>query len=474
MSDPRSIQTATSVAPSWSALRTKLHGRLILPDDGEYEEARHVWSGMADKRPIAIAQPADANDVIAAVNFAREHHLLLAVRGGAHSFPGLSTCDQGLVIDLSAMKAISVDSAARTVRAEGGVKWGEFDAATQQHGLAVTGGTDIDTGIAGLTLGGGQGFLVRAFGYTCDNLLAAEVVLADGQLVRASAQEHADLFWALRGGGGNFGVVTAFEYRLHPVGPTLLSGPLVYPLDQARTVAAFQREYMRDAPDALTVFNLFLMAPPFERFPAPLHGQKLLYVRPVYIGPLDEGERLVAPLRAVGSPIADAVGPTSYLTLQQTLAGTLPRGIHTWSRLEYLRDLDEEAMALMADYFSRAPGPQTLIAVGRLGGAVAKVAADATALAHRDAPYFVWIIGAWPPEQPDEPGIAWTRALSDALQPFTTGATYVNALQDEANGASAGARIRAAYPPATYERLVALKRTYDPTNLFRLNQNIVP
>ncbi len=453
MSDLQSTRTATSVVTSWSTLRAQLHGRLILPEDGGYEEARHVWSGMADKHPAAVVQCTDASDVIAAVNFARDHGLLIAVRGGGHSFPGHSTCDRGLVIDLSPMKAISVDPVAQTARAGGGVKWGELDVATQQHGLAVTGGTDIDTGIAGLTLGGGIGYLQRAFGYACDNLLAAEVVLGDGRLVRASEQENADLFWGLRGGGGNFGVVTTFEYRLHLVGPTVLSGPIIYPLDQARAVAEFQRDFMRNAPDELSIFNAFLTVPPFERFPAPLHGQKLLFVRPLYVGPVKEGERIVAPLRTVGSPIADAVGPTSYVAVQQTLEEILPRGIHAWSRVEYLRQLDGDAMAVIADYFARAPGPQTLIAVGCLGGAVAKLAADATALAHRAEPYFVWIIGAWPSEQPDEPGIAWTRQLSDALKPFTTGGTYVNALEDEAD-----TRIRAAYPQQTYERLVALKR----------------
>ncbi|HZC08013.1 MAG TPA: FAD-binding oxidoreductase, partial [Ktedonobacterales bacterium] len=396
--------------------------------------------------------------------------LTLAVRGGGHSFPGFGTWDDGLVIDLSHMKAIHVDPVARTVRAEGGVKWGEFDAATQQYNLATTGGTDIDTGIAGLTLGGGIGYLQRAFGYTCDNLLAADIVLADGRRVRASEHENSDLFWGLRGGGGNFGVVTAFEYRLHALGPSVLSGTLIYPLDQVRAVADFQREYMRDAPDELGVFNVFFMAPPLERFTAALHGQKLLYVRPIYAGDPAEGERFVAPLRAVGNPIADTVGPTSYSTVQQALSDALPRGVHAWSRVEYLRDLDSDALALIADHYSRAPGSQTFVAVSRLGGVIAKLPIDATALAHRDEPYFVWIICAWSPDEPDEPGIAWTRALSEALRPFTTGGTYVNAMQDETEKH----RIGAAYPPHTFDRLVALKRVYDPTNLFHLNQNIVP
>ncbi len=469
MSDPQSIRTATSVATSWGDLRAQLRGRLILPGDGGYEEARHIWSGLADKRPGAIAECVDANDVIAAVNFAREQGVLVSVRGGGHSIAGYSTCDSGLVIDLSPMKAITVDPAARTARAEGGVKWVEFDAATQAYGLAVTGGTNSDTGIAGLTLGGGEGWLIRAFGYASDNLLSAEVVTADGRLIRASDDEHADLFWGLRGGGGNFGIVTAFEYRLHPVGPIVMSGPIFYPLDQAREVAAFQREFLRDAPDELTVMNAFMTVPPVEPFPEPLHGQKVLAVVPLYVGSLEDGARAIAPLRAVGHPLGDGVGPLPYVALQQTLDADLPRGSHVWSRYEYLRDLDDDMMALLADAYIRAPGAQTLVIVGRLGGAIAKRPANATAVAHRFEPYFCWIIGAWPPEQPDEPGIAWTRDVSAALQPFATGGTYVNALQDEGD-----ARIHSAYSPQTYERLVALKRTYDPTNLFHLNQNIKP
>ena len=468
MSDPQSTRTATTVVTSWSDLRAQLHGRLILPEDGDYEAARNIWSGMTDKRPAAVARCADVSDVVAAVNFAREHQILLAVRGGGHSSAGHSTCDDGLVIDLSPMKAISVDPIARTARAEGGVKWVELDAAAQQHGLAVTGGTNSDTGIAGLTLGGGIGWLARTYGYASDNLLAAEVVLADGRHVRTSEHEHTDLFWGLRGGGGNFGIVTAFEYRLHPVGPLVLSGPIIYPLDQARELAAFQRDFMRNAPDEVCIFNVFLTVPPMEPFPEPLHGQKLLFVVPLYIGSIADGERALAPLRSAGRPIADAVAPVPYVVVQQTFDPVLVRGIHIWSRAEYLRELDGP-MAIAADYITRAPAPQSHIIVAHQGGAIAKLASDATAFARRDEPYFAWIIGAWPPEQPDEPAIAWVHQASDAFHPYATGSTYVNALQEEGD-----ARIRASYTPQTYDRLVALKRTYDPQNLFRLNQNIKP
>jgi FAD/FMN-containing dehydrogenase len=470
MGDPHAIHKVTSATTSWNDLHARLHGQLVLPDDARYEEARHVYCGMFDKRPSAVAQCADAGDVAAAVNFARERGLLLAVRGGGHSAAGHSTCDGGLVIDLAPMKAISVDPVARTARAEGGVRWAELDAATQRYGLAVTGGTNSDTGIAGLTLGGGIGWLMRTHGYACDNLLAAEVVLAGGTRVRASEQENADLFWGLRGGGGNFGVVTAFEYRLHPVGPEVLTGPLLYPLDQARDVIAFQRDFMRDAPDAVTVFNVFMGVPPMEPYPEALHGQNLLFVAPLFVGPIEEGERALAPLRAVGKPLADTVAPVPYVALQQAFDALLPRGIHIWDRTDFLADLDLGAVDVMVEATKRAPAPAThMILVARQGGVITHLADDATAFAHRDAAYLSWVTGAWPEEQPDEPGIAWTRQTSDALRPFTTGATYVNALQDEGE-----ARIRAAYPPQTYARLVALKRTYDPGNLFRLNQNIVP
>ncbi len=469
MGEPQSISTTTTATTSWSELRAQLHGQLILPDDAEYDEARHIYCSMFDKRPSAVAQCADADDVVEAVTFARERGLLLAVRGGGHSGAGHSTCDGGLVVDLSPMKAISVDPTARTARAEGGVKWAELDAAAQRYGLAVTGGTNSDTGIAGLTLGGGIGWLMRACGYACDNLLAAEVVLADSSRVRATEQENADLFWGLRGGGGNFGIVTAFEYRLHPVGPDVLSGLILYPLDQAHEVLAWQRDFMRDAPDAVTVFSIFMAVPPMEPFPEVLHGQNLLFVAPLYVGPIEEGERALAPLRAVGTPLADTVAPMPYVALQQALDPLLPRGFHLWTRADYLNDLDPGAIDVMAEAITRAPAPQTHILVGRLGGAITHLPDDAAAFAHRDAPYFSWVIGAWPADQPDEPAIAWTRQTSDALQPFSTGATYVNALQEEGE-----ARIRAAYPPQTFERLVELKRRYDPGNLFRLNQNIVP
>ena len=461
--------TTSTVQPPLNDLAAQLHGRLIRPGDDSYDEARRVWNGMFDRRPLAIAQCADSDDVIAGVTFARQQGLVVSVRGGAHSWPGYSTTDGGLVIDLAPMKAITVDATARTVRAEGGVKWGELDRATQEHGLAVTGGTNSDTGIAGLTLGGGIGWLQRAFGLSCDNLLAADVVSADGRLMRASADDHADLFWGLRGGGGNFGIVTAFEYRLHPVGPVVLAGPILYPLEQAREVLAFQRSFMPTAPDELMVFDLFLTVPPAPPFPEALYGQKLLFVVPLYVGPVDEGERVAAPLRQIGQPIADAVQPMPYTVLQTTLDDALPRGIRAWSSLSYLRQLDDAAIDLMAERFRGVPSPHSHVVIGRMDGAVTRVPQDATAFPQRAEQYVTWIVAGWPDETGDEANIKWARDFKAAIQPFATGSTYVNAQSDESVDP-----MQSGYVPGTYERLTDLKRKYDPTNLFRLNQNIMP
>jgi FAD/FMN-containing dehydrogenase len=446
-----------------------MQGRLILPGEEGYEESRRIWNGMFDRHPAAIAQCVNVDDVKAAVSFARENRVLVAVRGGGHSIPGHSTCDDGLVIDLSTMKAITVDPAARTVRAEGGVQWGELDSATQAHGLAVTGGTNSDTGIAGLTLGGGIGWLQRAFGLACDNLLAADVVTADGQLVHASPDDHPDLLWALRGGGGNFGVVTAFEFRLHPVGPTVLAGAILYPLDQARDVVGFQRDFLPGAPDELMVMNAYLTVPPVAPFPEPIHNMRLLFVVAAYAGDVGAGERAVAPMRQVGKPIADVIQPLPYTEHQKSLDGLTPRGIRCWSRYVHLRSLDDMSVETVTEWFDRVPSSFSYIVAARMDGAVSRVAPDATAFPHRGSDSLVWIASHWPDATDDAVNIAWTRGCSDALEPQATGSVYVNALADE--GAS---YVRSAYTGATYDRLVEIKRRYDPANLFRLNHNIQP
>ena len=444
------------------ALQADLRGGMLSPGDDDYDAGRRVWNGMIDRRPALIAGCAGPADVIRAVDFARDHELLLAVRGGGHNVAGSGVCDGGLVIDLSRMKGIRVDPAARTVRAEGGVTWGEFDAETQAFGLATTGGQVSTTGIAGLTLGGGYGWLARSFGFACDNLLSVDVVTADGRLVTASAEEHSDLFWALRGGSGNFGVVTSFEFRLHEVGPTLMAGPLFYPLAAARDVLRFYRDVAPTAPDALTCLPGLLTSP---------EGAPLAALVPVYVGPLAEGEAALRPLRAFGAPVADLVGPMPYQALQMMFDPSFPAGRRSYWKSGFLPDWDDAAIETLVEHFARVPSPYAVVIAEHRGGASARVAPDETAFPHRGLLYNLVITTAWDDPADDQINIRWARELWAALQPFADDAVYVNLLGDVADEGEA--RVRAAYG-ANYDRLVELKRIYDPTNLFRVNQNIKP
>ena len=449
-------------------LRESLQGSLILPGAEEYDTARQLWNGMIDRRPALIVRCVSSNDVVAGVQFARSHGLVLAVRGGGHSMAGASMCDGGLVLDLSPMKAIQVDPDARTARAEAGVLLGELDAATQEHGLAVPAGQISHTGIAGLTLGGGTGWLMRKYGLTIDHLLAVEIVTADGRTLRASESEHQELFWGVRGGGGNFGVVTAFEYSLVPVGPLVLAGPLMYTLDKADAVLRHWSAFMADAPDELMSFAVLLTVPPHAPFPEHLWGHQVLAVDTCFAGSIDEGMQVVQPLRDFGDPDLDMIGPMPFTVRQSSLDGTAVPGLHYYEKGHFLREIDGGIPAMLAAY-PNVPSPRTHVILGAMGGAIGRVAPDATAFAHREAPYMVWIIGTWTPDASAETNIGWVRGLFADLTPISTGGVYVNALSNE--GAD---RVRAAYRPATYDRLVALKNEYDPTNLFRLNQNIAP
>ncbi|HEX5506096.1 MAG TPA: FAD-binding oxidoreductase, partial [Thermomicrobiales bacterium] len=443
---------------------------LIRPADPAYDDARAVWNAAIDRRPAAIARVADAADVRAALACARAHGLPVAVRGGGHHVAGLGTVDGGLVLDLGQMRAVTVDRRARTARVEAGARLGDLDRATQEYGLAVPAGQSADTGVAGLTLGGGTGWLMRKYGLTIDNLLAVELVTADGRLLRASAAERPDLFWGLRGGGGNFGVVTAFTYRLQPVGPIVLGGPLIYTLDRAGAALRAYRDFMAAAPDELTAFAVFATIPSVPPFPERLHGRPALAIDLCYAGPLEEGEGVVAPLRAFGPPALDLVGPIPYLVRQRMLDGTAPRGRHHYSRSGYLRDLPDAVIAALVAGFARVPSPLAQIFLARLGGAVARASEMATAFSGRDAAYLFWILGTWPPAGTAGPNQRWVRALAAALTPHATGGVYVN-LIDRDEGRE---RVRAAYGAATYARLARLKAAYDPDNLFRLNHNIAP
>jgi FAD/FMN-containing dehydrogenase len=441
-------------------------GDVLRPGDTGYEEARRVWNGMIDRRPALIVRAADVDDVAAAVRLARDEGLPLAVRGGGHSVAGHSLCDDGLVLDLARLCHVHVDPAARRVRVGGGALLGQLDRATQEHALAVPAGHVSHTGVGGLTLGGGTGWLMRRFGLTVDSLRAAEVVTADGELLRASDDENPDLFWALRGGGGNFGVVTEFEFEAHPLGPQVVAGMLVYPLDRAAEMIAFCRGLMASAPDELTTFPVLITAPPQPPFPPELQGRPVLALGAAWAGPVEEGLRGVAELKASG-PALDLLGPMPYAALQSMLDESVPHGLHHYNHSDYLDELPDAAIDTLVEHYARVPSPRAQLITARMGGAIERVPPGATAFAHRDARYLVWIVNMWGPGDDPEPNIAWGRELAAALKPYASGAVYVNALGEEPH------RVRAAYG-ANWERLVELKRRYDPDNVFRLNANVSP
>lgn len=445
--------------PTADEFKAGLRGQLLSPGDDGYDRARKLWNGMFDRRPALIARCAGAADVIRAVSFARDKRLAVAVRGGGHSFPGHSVCDGGLVIDLSAMKAIRVDLRTRTARAQAGVKWIEFDHETQAFGLATTGGTDADTGIAGLTLGGGLGWLSSKYGLTVDNLVSADVVTADGRLLTASATENQDLFWGLRGGSGNFGVVTSFEYQLHAVGPTILGGMVAYPLGRAKEVLNFYRQFAKAAPDDLTTYAAFVTPP---------GGETVAALFCCYCGPLGKGEEVIRPLRSLGSPVQDLLGPMPYVAQQRLFDGAFPAGSYYYAKAGSLADLTDEAIEVFAEYAATKPSPLSGVLVQTVCGAASRVASDATAFPHRRLPYAPVIVSQWLDAATSEKNVAWARDFWKALHPLAGGGVYVNDLSyDDAD------RVRTAYG-ANYERLAALKKAYDPDNLFRLNPNITP
>ena len=443
------------------AFAASLGGALLRPGDPGYDDARRLFNGMIDRRPALIARCATAGDVMKSVRFAREHALPVSVRGGGHNVAGNALCDGGLTIDLSPMKGMQVDPRARTVRAQAGLTWRELDRECQGFGLATTGGQISSTGIAGLTLGGGIGWLGRSYGLTCDNLLSADVVLADGSFVTASAAEHADLFWGLRGGGGNFGVVTVFEYRLHPIG-TMLGGMLLYPFDRASEVLRFYREVTQAAPDALAVYAVLLTAPDGSG-PA-------VALLVGYNGPLAQGEALLRPLREFGPPRADLTGPMPYEQLQTLLDEGFPFGLRNYWKSSFLASLPDATIDSIVERFAAVPSPLSAVVIEPLGGAYCRGSREETAFDHRDYDYNLLVLARWEDAADDERQMRWTRDLWQAVQPAAAAGVYINYLEA---GQEGSARIRAAYG-ASYDRLVALKNHYDPTNFFRGNQNIQP
>jgi FAD/FMN-containing dehydrogenase len=449
-------------------LREAVHGEIITAADQGYEEASRIWNGAHDgHRPALVVRCTGAADVIAAVGFGRSNDLPIAARGGGHSIAGFSTCDDGIVIDLSQMKDVRVDPTARRAIVGGGAVWADVDHETQAHGLATTGGLISTTGVAGFTLGGGIGWTMRKFGLACDNLVAADVVTADGRLIHASESVNADLLWGLRGGGGNFGIVTQFEFDLHPLGPMIYAGPVFYPGAAARDLLYAFRDWAADAPDDITAVLNLTAAPPLPVIPEEWHGKKVAAFLAASTGPVDEGEARVRAIRDVAEPIADLLGPMPYHAMQTLLDPLWPKGIHAYFKATNLAQLDDELIHSLGETHLAAPGPQCEIHVHQMGGAVGRVAGGATAFGERSMPFVLNAVAGWHDPGEGEAHRHWARTVIEAASDASTGHAYVNFLGDVD-------AAQAAYGEETYARLVSLKNDYDPTNVFRLNQNIEP
>ena len=450
------------------ALQGKMRGPVIAPGDPEYDQARRIWNGMIDKHPGAIARCSGFADVMHAVQFATHEGLLVSVRSGGHNIAGSALCDDGLMIDLSGMKSVRIDPDARLAYVEPGATLGDFDHEAQAFGLATSLGINSTTGVAGLTLGGGFGWLTRKHGLTVDNLVAAEMVTADGQRLRASAEENADLFWAIRGGGGNFGIVTQFVFRLHPVGPEVLSGLIVYPFEQARSVLTHYREYVETIPDELCVWAVLRKAPPLPFLPEEVHGREVVIFAFMHSGELAEGERLIEPVRHFGDAYGMHIGPTPYAGWQQGFDPLLTPGARNYWKSHNFAQLSDGAVATVIEYAGQLPSPQCEIFIALLGGEANRVAQDATAYVHRNVKFVMNVHGRWDNPEQDEECVAWSRAFFEAAKPHAMGGVYVNFMTEEETD-----RIGAAYG-RNYERLAQIKQRYDPRNLFHLNQNIRP
>ena len=455
---------------SLEALREPVEGDVIAPGDADYREAREIWNAMIDREPAAIVRPRNAEDVVEAIGFARGHDLPLAVRGGGHNVAGNATVDDGLVIDFCDMRAVEVDAAGRTVQVEAGALLSDLDAAAAEHGLVVPGGIISTTGVAGLTLGGGFGWLSRKLGLTIDSLLSAELVTADGESITVSEQSHPDLFWGIRGGGGNFGVVTSFEFQGDDLGPELLCGLIVHPIESGREFLQHHREMASKAPDELSAWVVVRLAPPLPFLPEEVHGRPVVVLALVYAGDPEEGESLVAErYEGFGKPYGKHIGVMPYPAWQQGFNALNAPGDRYYWKSHNLAELSDPVIDAVLAAVERLPSPHAEVLIAHLGGAISRVENDRTAYAHRDAEFVVNVHGHWTDPADDEAGLAWTRGLFEEIAPHATGGTYVNFLSDEGSE-----RVQDAYPPAVWSRLVEVKRRYDPDNLFRLNQNIPP
>jgi FAD/FMN-containing dehydrogenase len=452
-------------------LSSAVEGETITPEHASYDEARTVWNGRIDRHPALIVRCASTRDVAAVVKFARDNDLVISVRGGGHSTPGFSTCDGGVVIDLGPMNRVDVDPAAKTARVQGGARWGDLDGATQEHGLAVTGGRVSTTGVAGLALGSGSGWLERIYGVTCESLVSAEVVLADGSVVRAAEDENADLLWGLRGGGGNFGVVTEFEFCLHPVGPIVMGGLLLYPRGQARELMRTYRDFIGKAPDQVCGGLALMTAPPEEFVPEEVRGKPAVGVVYCYVGPPEEGEEALKPLREALTPVVEMVQPMPYAAIQQMLDAGNPYGIREYFKIDWMRELSDDAIDVVLEHAENMPMPFAQVIFAPMGGAVSRTDSSVMALNVPDAPWAYFCLTMWMDPAEDDRNVAWTRGFAEAMRTFAIGtAAFPNFIEaDEGIG-----RLRATYGDDKYERLVELKSKWDPENVFRLNQNIPP
>jgi FAD/FMN-containing dehydrogenase len=449
-------------------LAAVLPGRVHRAGSQGFDEACTIWNAMIERRPALVARCGSAADVSAAVRLAGEHDLLLAVRGGGHNIAGSALCDGGFLIDLSPMRSVQIDAGSRTARVGPGATLADFDREAQAFGLATPLGINSTTGVAGLTLGGGFGWLSRRLGLSIDNLISAEVVLANGEVITTGASDSPDLFWGIRGGGGNFGVVTSFEFQLHPVGPEVLSGMIIHPLDDARDVLRFYRDFLPTTPEEMVCWFVMRKAPPLPFLPPEWHGKEILALAACYSGAVEDGERVMAPLRKFGRPIADVVAPHPFTAWQTVLDPLLGPGLRNYWKSHDFTAVSDGLIDVLIEHARKIPDPNSEIAFAQLGGAVSRVPGDATAYTHRDAEYVLNVHGRWQDPAKDAECVAWARALYQAATPYATGGVYVNFLTQEE-----GDRVRAAYG-RNYDRLVKLKGRYDPRNLFRTNQNIRP
>ncbi len=466
---PPSISSTALDPKAVEDLRTRFRGSLLVPGDAGYEDSRTVWNAMIDRRPALVARCVGVADVIAGMNFAREHRITLTIKGGGHNISGLAVADGGMMLDMSPMKGVMVDSDARIGRAQAGCLLGDVDGETQIHGLAAVLGFVSKTGIAGLTLGGGFGYLTRQYGWTCDNVRAIELVTADGRLVRASHDENADLFWGLRGGGGNFGVATRFDYDLYPVGPEIVGGAVAWSWEAAPEVLEMYRRMAAEAPRELSLVAVLRLAPPAPWLPKEIHGKLIAAIFACYTGPVQEGERLVQPIKAFGKPVGDVLQRRSYVSQQSILDATQPKGRRYYWKSEYLPTLEAGLLEKCIEYARQLRSPHSGVVLFPLGGALNEAADDLSPAGNRDAEYVLNVTASWDSAEHDDANVAWARAAWADMRRYSTGGTYINFLTEE----EVGDRIHDAYGDH-YERLVQVKTTWDPENLFKVNKNISP